>query len=53
MGEGEVHLVFEHTVLGNHISREELIVLCSLVGTTADELDDNLQRRFGGGLFSE
>jgi hypothetical protein len=52
-GAGEVqHLVLEHAVLGNHMSREELLVLCSLVSTTADELEDELQRRFGGNLFS-
>lgn len=44
-------LSFRQTLLGDALDRVELEVATNLVALTADDLDDNLQRRFGGRRF--
>ena len=41
-------LAFRQTLLGDALDKVELEVATTIVALTADELDDNLQRRFGG-----
>jgi hypothetical protein len=45
-------LVFEHSVLGEHLTKDELLLLCSVIGHTADEVDDSFKLAFGGELFT-
>ena len=42
------NLIFDHTILGNYLDSEELNVALGAVFWTADEIDDDLQQRFGG-----
>ena len=41
-------LILSHTILGNYLDTEELNIALSSVFFTADDLDDELQQRFGG-----
>ena len=42
-----------HTLLGDFLDQEELERACIIVAIAADELDDELQGRFGGERFHE
>jgi hypothetical protein len=46
-------VVFRHTLLGDFLSRVELLTAIEAVTETADRYDDEIQRRFGGRLASE
>lgn len=46
-------LCFRQTLLGDAIDKIELEVATKVVALTADDLDDNLKRRFGGRRFDE
>lgn len=50
-GLGRIH--FEHTLLGDFLDPEELKWAVIALGQTANELDDQLQARFGGKKFLE
>ena len=41
-------LLLTHTILGNYLDTEELNLAIASVFYTADDLDDDLQDRFGG-----
>ncbi len=41
-------VVFSHTLLGDCLDAEELRTVVCAVATTADDLDDEVQDRFGG-----
>ena len=45
-------LTFSHTLLGDFLDKEELLVALEWVLGTADEVDDELQARFGGEIFN-
>jgi hypothetical protein len=50
---GMLSLTFGHTLLGDYLDEEELrAALYSILGT-ADELDDLLQKRFGGKRWTD
>jgi hypothetical protein len=42
------NLVFTHTLLGDYLDPEELKQAVGAIATTADELDEEIQDRFGG-----
>jgi hypothetical protein len=42
------NLVFTHTLLGDYLDPEELKQAVGAVATTADDLDEEIQDRFGG-----
>ena len=41
-------LILSHTILGNYLDTEELNIALGSVFFAADDLDDELQQRFGG-----
>jgi len=41
-------LLLSHTILGNYLDSEELNIALASIFYTADDLDDELQQRFGG-----
>lgn len=45
---GTVHLLLSHTLLGDYLDEEELMAAMYGVMHSADELDDLMQKRFGG-----
>ena len=51
--DGNYHLMFAHTMLGDYLDPEELQHAVRGVLGTADRLDDELQPRFGGKRFQE
>lgn len=52
VGEGRQQtLIFRHSILGDDLDQSELLVTLSVIASTADELDNDLQLRFGGRLF--
>ena len=50
---GKVFLSMNHTLLGDYIDEEELASAMYAVLNTADQLDDELQKRFGGKRWSD
>lgn len=50
---GILYVGFRHTLLGTYLDEDELMSALIGVVTTADELDDELQARFGGTRLSE
>jgi hypothetical protein len=46
--EGRGRIWFEYNVLGDYLDYEEIELALGLVGATADNLDDEMQRAFGG-----
>ena len=50
-GLGDIH--FRHNLLGDFLDPEELKWGVLALGDTADDLDDELQARFGGKKFTE
>jgi hypothetical protein len=46
-------LLFEHFLLGEYLDIDELGFAVHGMGTNANELDDELQNRFGGRRFNE
>jgi hypothetical protein len=51
--DGLVDIVFEHTLLGDFLDPEELNWAVVALGQSANDLDDQLQARFGGKRFIE
>ena len=51
--QGKVFLSMNHTLLGDYIDEEELASSMYAVLNTADQLDDELQKRFGGKRWSD
>lgn len=43
-----VDLLYQHSLLGDYLDQEEFNLAISIVGQAADELDDEMQREFGG-----
>jgi len=50
---GKVFLSMNHTLLGDYIDEEELASAMYAVLNTADQLDDELQKRFGGKRWTD
>lgn len=46
--DGTSLLLFKHNLLGDYLDPEELHWVVGAVGGTADDLDDDLQAKFGG-----
>jgi hypothetical protein len=46
-------LVWEHYLLGDFMDKDEFMSACSLMVMTANDLDDKLQKEFGGKKFSD
>ena len=44
---------FNHNVLGDHVSPEELEATLAAVAQTANQFDDEIKERFGGRLYVE
>jgi len=44
---------FDETLLGDHVSDEELRFTIEVVASTADEWDDRLQQMFGGATYQQ
>lgn len=44
-------LVFEHTLLGDYLDADELHAAVGALASTGNDLDDELQKRFGGKRF--
>jgi hypothetical protein len=51
--DGMARLIFNHTLLGDYLDREELEVAVAAVATTAARLDDEIKEQFGGQTVSE
>jgi hypothetical protein len=49
--DGAVTVTFSHRLLGGFLDPEELEIAVLAVATTANRIDDEIQRRFGGRLF--
>lgn len=45
---GSLNLFMSHSLLGDYLDEEELVSTVVMMLTSADELDDDLQRQFGG-----
>lgn len=50
---GEALVLFDHNLLGTYLDPEELKMTVALMAKTADELDDEMQKQFGGNKFHE
>jgi hypothetical protein len=48
-----VMVSFRHTILGDTLDPEELMTAFATVAVTADDVDDEIQQRFGGARFHE
>ncbi len=51
--DGTLMVMFTHSLLGDFLDPEELKHAVGALVTTADQLDDSLQARFGGKRFHE
>jgi len=47
------YLVISHMLLGDYLDADELLYAVFGVASSADEFDDDLQKRFGGKRFAE
>jgi hypothetical protein len=47
------NLTFEYRILADNLDESELRIAVSMVCITADDLDDKLQKRFGGKRLSD
>lgn len=45
-------LIFEHHLLAEYLDPDELFFAVGGLGTVANDLDDELQKRFGGSTFN-
>lgn len=48
-----VQILFTHSLLGDYLDPDELMVAVGVMVNTADDLDDELKKRFGGNVFHE
>jgi len=48
-----VNIAFKHSLLGDTLDPDELILAAVLVAGTADTIDTEVQQRFGGRVFHE
>lgn len=51
MDDGTILLVFEHTLLGDYLDPEEFHSTVGALAGGANEMDEELQQRFGGKRF--
>jgi hypothetical protein len=51
--DGKGLLIFSHRLLGDYLDQDELMYAVFGVSGTADELDDELQKMFGGSRFAD
>jgi len=51
--QGKLFLSMNHTLLGDYLDEEELASAMYAVLNTADQLDDELQKRFGGKRWAD
>ena len=51
--DGKVSIYFVHTLLGDFLDPEELKMATFLLARSADEVDDELVKKFGGHRFHE
>jgi hypothetical protein len=49
----QAYVILAHTLLGDYLDAEELHTAVAGLAATADELDNFLQKRFGGHLFHQ
>jgi hypothetical protein len=49
--DGVCHMALDHTLLGDFLDPHELFSAVAFVTLAADELDDQIQQRFGGKRF--
>lgn len=52
-GDGTMIVNMVHTLLGDYMDRDELIYAALGILGSADDLDDEVQKKFGGKLLSE
>lgn len=51
--EGKVNVVFKHSMLGDTLDPDELVMAAVLLAGTADTVDDEIKQKFGGHVFHE
>lgn len=51
--DGKVSILFNHSLLGDFLDPDELKLAVFLMARTADELDDEIVKKFGGRPFHE
>ena len=51
--DGKVSILFVHSLLGDFLDPDELKLAVFLMARTADEIDDEIVKRFGGRKFHE
>jgi len=51
--DGELRIFYTHTLLGDYLDADEFTRACLGMAHVADDLDDELQTRFGGVRFHE
>jgi len=49
----KVNVVFKHTLLGDTLDPDELMIAAALVAGTADKVDTEIKEKFGGRIFHE
>ena len=47
-GQKDGIVIFRHAILGDYLDEDELMTSLAAVVTTADELDDEMKKQFGG-----
>ncbi len=50
--DGTAAVILSHRLFGDFLEDEELVATLSVVASTADEIDEDIQQRFGGEIFS-
>lgn len=51
--DGKALVVFDHNLMGDHLELEDLRSAALCIAFTADEIDDEIKRQFGGRVFHE
>jgi len=51
--QGKAGVLFKHSLLGDTLDPDELLLAVGLVAGTADEIDNEIKSRFGGRVFHE
>jgi hypothetical protein len=49
----KVNVAFKHSLLGDTLDPDELVLAAVLLAGTADQIDTEIQQRFGGRIFHE
>jgi hypothetical protein len=51
--DGKLRVLLTHSLLGDFLDPDELKMAAVMIGTTADDVDDEVRSRFGGVRFHE